>query len=276
MEITKSRILLALLFALLCPSALSQSGYQCPHCLCPNGHCSCPVCDDSHYYPGFCAGIGCTSGESCCFLADCGDCECLDCNPSRCVTELPGCTVDGCPLVPSVVENIDANNHLQPWMVDQTLPARLAAFSKTWSVIVARLQHDFSDTTEPLAVRRKLLLPYISHVELAFPEYKQSVVFETKYSAQKGAWVFRFIRGLKDETSRADILVIMPTAWSLHREEPDGHIGSGKIAPMPNVLDFPKDESVEAQAAAKLARAQATKGKRALADKREGTGSNSR
>lgn len=267
MTLMKSQIFLAFLFAWLCPSALSQ-GYQSPHCVCPNGHCSCPVCYDSQHYPGFCSGIGCVSGESCCFIADCGDCECLDCNPSRRVTEIPGCTIDGCPFLPGVVADIDANNHLQPWMVDEKLPAQLAPNSKTWSVVVARLQHDFADTAEPLAVRRKLLLPYISHVELAFPEYKQSVVIETKYSAQKGGWVLRLIRGLSDDPSRADILILMPKAWSLHREESGGHIGNGKISAMPKVLDFPKDENVEAQSAAK---AQAAKDKRAPAHKPEQT-----
>ena len=142
-------------------------------------------------------------------------------------------------------------------MVDETLPTQLAAYSKTWSVVVATLQHDFSDTTVPLATRRKLLLPSIAHVELGLPEYKQSVVIETKYSAQKGGWVLRLVRGLKGDQSSADILVIMPQAWSLHREEPDEHIGNGKIAPMPNLLDFPKDENVEAQASARLAKTQA-------------------
>jgi hypothetical protein len=156
----------------------------------------------------------------------------------------------GCPCSPAVIENIDANNHLQPWMIDETLPIQLAAYSKTWSVIIARLQHDFRDTTVPLAERRKLLLPNIDHVELALPEpeYKQSVVIETKYYAQKGGWVFRLIRGLKGDPSRADMLAFGPRAWSLHREEPEEDIGSGKIAAMPKVLDFPIDENVEAAA----------------------------
>ena len=159
----------------------------------------------------------------------------------------------GCACSAVVIENIDANNHLQPWMVDETLPIELAAYSKTWSVIIASLQHDFRDTTVPLAERRKLLLPNIDHVELALPEpeYKQSVVIESKYCAQKGGWVFRLIRGLKGDRSRADILAFGPRAWSLSREEPEEDIGSGKIAGMPKVLDFPIDESVEAQAAAK-------------------------
>ncbi len=159
----------------------------------------------------------------------------------------------GCPCSPVVIENIDANNHLQPWMVDETLPIQLAAYSKTWSVIVARLQHDFRDTTVPLSERRKLLLPNIDHVELALPEpeYKQSVVIETKYCAPKGGWAFRLIRGLKGDQSRANMLAFGPQAWSLRREEPDEDIGSGKIAAMPKVLDFPIDENAEAQAAAK-------------------------
>ena len=152
---------------------------------------------------------------------------------------------------PVSIENIDANNHLQPWMVDGTLPIQLAVYSKTWSVIITRLQHDFRDTTVPLAARRKLLFPNIDHVELALPEYEQSVVIETKYCAQKGGWVFRLIRGLKGDQSRADILGFSPRAWSLRREEPEEDIGSGKIAAMPKVLDFPIDENVEAQASAR-------------------------
>lgn len=157
----------------------------------------------------------------------------------------------GCPCSPVVIENIEANNHLQPWMVDGMLPIQLAAYSKTWSVIIARLQHDFRDTTVTLAERRKLLLLNVDHVELALPEYKQSVVIETKYYAQKGGWIFRLIRGLKGEQSRADVLAFSPRAWSLQREEPHEDIGSGKIATMPKVLDFPIDENVEAQATAK-------------------------
>lgn len=261
--------LVFLVVPVFCPPANAQNGYQCPHCICVNGHCSWPVCDDHKYYPGYCAGIGCTSGEDCCPIADCGDCECVECNPSRCLGTIPGCTVDGCPFTPGGAENIDANNHLQPWMVDQELPAQLAAYSKTWSVVIARLQHDFSDTAEPIAVRRKMLMPNISHFELAFPELKQSVVFETKYSAQKGGWIFRCIRGLQGDMSRADILVFLPAAWSLHREEPTEHIGNGKIAPMPNVIDFPKDDNVEAQYAARLAKAQSIKEKRLPADMRD-------
>ncbi len=76
----------------------------------------------------------------------------------------------GCACSAVVIENIDANNHLQPWMVDETLPIELAAYSKTWSVIIASLQHDFRDTTVPLAERRKhcsptstmLSLPYLN------------------------------------------------------------------------------------------------------------------
>ena len=56
-------------------------------------------------------------------------------------------SVAGRPRTPVAIENIEANNHLQPWMVDGTLPIQLGAYSKTWSVIIARLQHDFRDTT---------------------------------------------------------------------------------------------------------------------------------
>jgi hypothetical protein len=47
------------------------------------------------------------------------------------------------------------------------------------------------------------------------------------------------------------MLAFGPRAWSLRREQPDENIGSGKIAAMPKVLDFPIDENMEAQAAAK-------------------------
>ena len=143
----------------------------------------------------------------------------------------------------------DTNNHLQPWMVDGTLPIQLAVYSKTWSAVIARLQHDFTDQSVPVAVRRKMLLPNIEHFELGFPEYKQSVVMETKYSAAKQWWLFRLVRGLEREQSRADILVITPKAWSLHREEPSEDVAEGKIAPMPRILYFPTDANVEAQAA---------------------------
>ena len=108
--------------------------------------------------------------------------------------------------------------------------------------LVATLQQDLSNTTVPLASRRKLLLPSIAHVEFALPDHKQSVVIETKYSAQTGGWVLRLVRGFKGKQSKADIVVLMPQTWSLHREEPEEQIGNGKIAPMPNVLDFPKDQ----------------------------------
>jgi hypothetical protein len=278
MKVTNLGRLSVFLFALLCGSAVCASGQFCVHCDCTAGHhCSCPVCED--HFPGQCASLGCQKGFSCCFITSCGNCECNECNPSFCLATGTQCTIDGCPFSPTaVVENIDANNHLQPWMVDETLPTQLAAYSKTWSVVVARLQHDFSDTTLPLATRRKLLLPNITHAELALPDYTESVVVETKYSAQKGGWVFRLVRGLKGDKSRADILVIMPHVWSLHREEPSEHIGDGKIAPMPSVLDFPKDENVEAQAAARLAKAQAAKDKEATPplDKGAPTGSNLR
>jgi hypothetical protein len=160
----------------------------------------------------------------------------------------------GCTCSPVVIGNIDANNHLQPWMVDVTIPTQLAGYSKTWSIIIARLQHDFRDTTVPLAQRRKLLLPNIGHLELALPEYEQSVVFETKYCAQKGGWVLRLIRGLKGDHSRADILSFSPRAWALQREEPSEDIGRGKVAAMGKVLDFPIDQNVEVQSTAKRQR----------------------
>ena len=175
----------------------------------------------------------------------------LLCVPVLSLAVLAQASGTGCPCSPIVIENIEANNHLQPWMVDGTLPIQLAAYSKTWSVIVGRLQHDFRDTTVLLAERRKLLLPNIDHVELALPEYKQSLVIETKYYAQTGGWMLRLIRGLKGDQSRADILTFSPRSWSLQREEPNEDIGSGKIAAMPKVLDFPTDENVEAQATAK-------------------------
>lgn len=253
------RLTHSLVIAVLCGLTTFAAGQFCVECNC-SGHptqCTCPDCQD--HFPGQCEALGCQSGAPCCYVVDCGKCICADCNPSRCLAVQMGCTVDGCPYAPSAVENIEANNLVQPWMVDQTLPTQLAAYSRTWSVIVARLRHDFLDTTVPLASRRKMLLPNIDHVELALPEYEQSVVVETKYSAQKGGWVFRLIRGLKGDPSKADILVIMPRAWSLHREEPDEHIGNGKIAPMAKVLAFPTDENVETQAAARLAKAQAAR-----------------
>jgi hypothetical protein len=175
----------------------------------------------------------------------------LFCVPVLSLAALAQASGTGRPCSPVGIENIEASNHLQPWMADGTLPTQLAAYSKTWSVIIARLQHDFRDTTVPLAKRCKLLLPNIDHVELALPEYQQSVVIETKYYAQKGGWVFRLIRGLKGDQSRANMLAFGPRAWSLQREEPQEYIGSGKIAAMPKVLDFPIDENVEAQATAK-------------------------
>jgi hypothetical protein len=175
----------------------------------------------------------------------------LLCVPVLSLAVLAQASGTGCPCSPVVIENTEANNHLQPWTVDGTLPIQLAAYSETWSVIIARLQHDFRDTTVPLAERHKLLLPNIDHVELALPEYEQSVVIETKYYPQKGGWVFRLIRGLKGDQSRADVLAIGPQEWSLQREEPQAYIGSGKIAALPKILDFPIDENVEAQATAK-------------------------
>lgn len=157
----------------------------------------------------------------------------------------------GCACAPLVIENVDANNHLQPWMVDETIPSQLAAYSRSWSVIIAKLQHDFRDATVPLDERRKLLLPNIAHLELALPEYEQSVVFETKYCAQKGGWLLRLIRGLKGDDSRADILSFSPRAWALQREELSEDIGAGKITAMPKVLDFPIDQNVETQGTAK-------------------------
>jgi hypothetical protein len=156
------------------------------------------------------------------------------------------------------IEDTDDNNHLQPWMIDKTLPAQLAVYSKTWSLIVERLQNDFVDTTVPLATRRcDSLLPGIAHV--GFPELKQSVSFEMSYNAQKGGWVFRLIRGLLDDPSKADLLLLSPQTWALwHRDEPlFERIADGKIAAMPSVLDFPVDEKVEAEYAARQAKAKA-------------------
>jgi hypothetical protein len=249
MKVTHALVFpVALLVALCMYAPPAHASGTCVHCSCSGGTCTCPTCLDSAHYPGFCSTIGCQSGHPCCFVTGCGDCTCIQCTAAKCVSEIPGCTIDGCPFSPGVVEATEANNHLQPWMVDETLSTQLAAYSKTWSVVVARLQHDFNDTTQPLATRRKMLLPEIAHVEFGFPEYQQSVVIETKYSAQKGGWVIRLIRGLKEDQSTANVLVIVPTAWSLHREEPTEHIADGKIKPMPNVLDFPKDENVETQA----------------------------
>ena len=104
-----------------------------------------------------------------------------------------------------------------------------------------------------------MLLPNIAHAEFGFLEYKQSIVLETKYSTETGGWIFRLVKGLMEEQSKADTLVIMPHAWSLHREEPSEHIADGKIAPMANVIDFPKDESVEQQYAIQLAKIAAAK-----------------
>jgi hypothetical protein len=254
MKSIKSLIFRVSLFAALFLFAIPASTQTCITCSCPGGVCRCPDCIGSD-----CEVVGCQPGFSCCPITACGYCQCGECNASRCLGVGADCSPDGCPFAPSVVENIDANNHLQAWMVDAKLPLELAAYSKTWSVVVARLQHDFSDTTSPLSSRRKLLLPSIAHLELGLPEYKQSVVVETKYSAQKGGWVFRLIRGLNGDQSRADKLVIMPRSWELHREEPAEHIGNGKITPLPNVIDFPTDANVEAQAAARLAKIQAAK-----------------
>jgi hypothetical protein len=255
----KAPFRLLLLLIAMCASATvsyAQTGF-CVQCSCHLGVCSCPTCVD--HFPGQCGIVNCQNGFSCCPVTPCGSCQCADCSPARCIGLGKGCsTPAGCPLVPATIENVEANNHLQPWMVDSTLPAQIAEYSKTWSVIVARLQRDFSDTSVPLASRRTLLIAEIPHIELGFPEYKQSVVVESTYNAQKGGWVLRLIRGLADETSKADILVFMPQAWSLHREEPNTHIADGKIVPMAQVLDFPTDKSVEAKAAAALARAVAS------------------
>lgn len=228
--------LVVFLLGMLCSSPVLLIG-QCVDCTCSQGVCNCPICHDQ--YPGYCAGLGCQDGFSCCLTHSTCKCYCVECIPTRCLAKYNYCTTEGCPFSPDAVEDIDANDHLQPWMVDKTLPSQLAAYSKTWSAIVARLQHDFSDSTEPLASRRKLLLPEIDHLELGLPEYKQSIVVATRYSAQKGVWYFRLVRRLNGDQSRADILIITPQKWWLRREEPDEHIGSGKIAPMPHVLDFP-------------------------------------
>ncbi len=256
--ITSGKLAVFFLFALLCGSAtLAAAAGTCPHCNCPTGNCICPACLDSNYYPGFCAGIGCQDGFACCRLENCGDCACIECNPAYCLASGYGCDPDGCPFVPGVVENIEANNRLQPWMVDETLPTQLSTYSKTWSAVVAALQRDFSDTMIPLGQRRKLLLSNIDHVELGLPEYKQGVVIESRYKAQNGAWILRLVRGLNGDQSRADILVITPHKWTLHNEASGEHIGDGKIAPMPNVLDFPTDQNVETQFSAALAKAKA-------------------
>lgn len=244
----------------LCLSATFAAASNCPHCQCSNGHCSCPDCNDSQHYPGFCDSVGCQNGFSCCPIFDCGGCYCSDCNPRFCATDT-GCVINECVLAPLPVENIDANSHLQPWMIDQTLSSQLAAYSRSLSVAVAKFQQIMSDTTIPLASRRKLLQPSIAHLELAVPEHRQSVVIETKYNARKGAWLLRLVKGLKGEQSTADILTFMPQEWSLHNEASGDHIGNGRIAPMQNMRDLPKDDNVESQAAARLAKAQAAQAK---------------
>jgi hypothetical protein len=143
-------------------------------------------------------------------------------------------------------------------MIDQALPSQLATYSESLSVAVAKFQQIMSDTTIPLASRRKLLRPNIPHLELAVPEYKQSVVIETKYNAQKGGWVIRLVRGLKGEQSRADILTILPEEWSLHNEASGDHISDGKIAPMPSVHEFPKDDNLESPTHTRLSAFQGT------------------
>ncbi len=252
---TRSLVLFAVLFGF----SVSAAG-QCVTCHC-TPTCSCPECTDAGHFPGYCATLGCENGASCCPQVDCGKCACDACNPSFCLAVINGCTSEGCPFSPRswVIEETDANNHLQPWMVDETLPQQLAAYSKTWAALITTLQHDFTDTTIPLASRRKLLLPSIDHAEFAVPEYDQSVVVATRYGAQKGGWVFRLIRGLTEDRSKADILTLMPHVWSLHREATDEHIAEGKIAPMMKVLPFPTNANVEAQAAAKLANTPAAK-----------------
>ncbi len=225
MKLPKLVTLFVFLLTLLCASAVGQF---CAYCNCNNGICICPVC--VNHFPGQCAISGCVAGANCCQIADCGFCTCLHCSTDKCTGFGPGCNSQGCPLDKGVIENVEANNHLQPWMVDETLPAQLATYSESWSVIIARLQHDFSDTTEALSSRRLMLLPNITHLELGFPEYKESVIIETKYSAQKGGWVFRLIKGLKEDQSKGDILVFMPHSWSLHREEPQGHLGNYILA----------------------------------------------
>jgi len=125
---------ISVLLALLCGSAIFASAAGTgPNCNCVGGDCVCQTCLDSQHYTGFCAGINCTSGSPCCPIATCGKCNCKTrVAPLSCLADINGCTIDGCPFAPSVVESVDANNHLQPWMVDETLPTQLAVFSKTW------------------------------------------------------------------------------------------------------------------------------------------------
>jgi hypothetical protein len=263
MKSPKSGIYSLVLFVVLCGFTVFAVG-QCVTCNCTST-CSCPECTDAGHFPGYCSTLGCQNGASCCPQVDCGKCACDACNPSFCLAVINGCTAEGCPFSRGgrAVEDIDANNHLQPWMVDQTLPRQLAAYSRTWGVLIATLQRDFTDTTVPLASRRKLLLPSIDHAEFAVPEYDQSIVIATRYGAQKGGWVFRLIRGLTGDQSKADmkadILTLTPHVWSLHHEATDEHIADGKIAPMTEVLPFPTNANVEAQAAGKLAKTPAAK-----------------
>jgi len=228
------KLALFLLLLLLCDSPILAQHGTSPHSNCSDGHCICPERLDSQHYAGFCEGIGCQDGY--------------------------GCTAEGCPYWgPRIVEDIEANNHLQAWMVDGTLPAQLSAYSKTWAAVVEALQRDFNDTTIPLANRRKLLLPNITHLELGLPAYEQGVIVESRYDAQTGVWALRLVRGLNGDESNADILVITPHKWMLHNEASGEHIGDGKVALMPHVLDFPQDQSVETQAAARFAKAKAAK-----------------
>lgn len=245
---------LVFVFVLCCvPPSVSQTLGTCSHGECsPQYGCKCPACNDANYYPGFCAGIGCESGFPCCPLHSCGDCYCQSCNPpSYCLASGYGCTADGCPFAPSKVDKSEADNHIQPWMADRTFPSQLAKYSKTWPALIGALQRALADTDTPLAKRRKLLLPNITHAEFYLPEYQNSAVVETKYNAQKGIWVFRLVRGLPDDATKGDILVITSQKWTLHNEASGDHIGEGTIAPMPNVLDLPTDNSVEMRSTAK-------------------------
>jgi len=250
------------LFGLLLMSSTASATPlgTCPHCTCAGGHCSCPTCDDSLYYPGFCAGIGCESGSPCCPLHTCGDCTCGTCNPSYCLATGYGCNSSGCPFAPGEIQDVEANRYLQPWMVDESVSAQLAPYSKTWAAVITALQQDFKDTTIPLAGRRKLLSSNIGHMELGLPEYRQGVVIESRYSAAKGVWALRLVRALSGEQSTADILVLTPIQWTLHNEASGDHVAEGKILPMPSVLAYPVDQNVEAQAAARQAKANALKG----------------
>src|SRR5579862_7921527 len=83
MKVAKLSRLLVFLAALLCVFASSASG-QCVQCNSFHGIYTCPICHDK--YPGYCDGLGCQNGFSCCTTAGCGGCTCGGCSPTRCVT----------------------------------------------------------------------------------------------------------------------------------------------------------------------------------------------